>query len=216
MVALREQGRAVVELLPDMRDAVLIFQKNARLGKVKTRLAAGIGDHAALKVYELLVSYTHRVLSQVDAQKVLFYSDYFEMDLSIYPKNYRFELQSGSGLGEKMSNAFQKLFNEGFDRLLIIGTDCAELTPELINEAFDKLEENEVVIGPAEDGGYYLLGMRRFIPGVFRGIPWSTDQVAALTKDYLSLNGYSYSQLSTLSDVDVIEDWNKVKDKIKS
>ncbi|MCE7056718.1 TIGR04282 family arsenosugar biosynthesis glycosyltransferase [Algoriphagus sp. AGSA1] len=199
-----------------MKDAVLIFQKNTQLGKVKTRLAAAIGDQAALHAYELLVKYTHRVASRLKAQKILWFSDYMEEDLSSYPKNYRFELQSGSGLGEKMSNAFQKLFTENFDRLLIIGTDCAELTPELLDTAFKELEENDVVIGPALDGGYYLLGMRKFIPGIFQGIPWSTDQVAALTKDYLSRNGYSYSQLKPLSDVDVIEDWNQVKGKLKS
>ncbi|WP_439487333.1 TIGR04282 family arsenosugar biosynthesis glycosyltransferase [Algoriphagus sp.] len=216
MDALREQGRAVAVPLPDMKDAVLIFQKNAKLGKVKTRLAAAIGDQEALDAYKLLVNYTHQIVSRVKAQKILWFSDFIEEDLSPYPHNYRFELQSGSSLGDKMSHAFQELFEEGFDRLLIIGTDCAELTPELINTAFEKLEESDVVIGPALDGGYYLLGMRKFIPGVFQGIPWSTDQVAKLTIDYLSLTGYSYSQLTPLSDVDVIKDWNQVKGKLNS
>ncbi|MDR7128322.1 rSAM/selenodomain-associated transferase 1 [Algoriphagus sp. 4150] len=199
-----------------MKDGLLIFQKNAELGKVKTRLAATLGDQAAFEVYGQLVQYTHSVASPCHAQKILFFSNFPEGDLSEYPANYRFELQSGKGLGEKMRNAFQLLFDEKFDRLVIIGTDCAEITSEHISAAFEKLGTNDVVIGPAEDGGYYLLGMRIFIPGLFEGIPWSTDQVTSLTKEYLTRNEISFTLLPTLSDVDLEEDWERVKDKFKS
>src|SRR5690606_31583700 len=114
-------------------------------------------------------------------------------------------LQSGEGLGEKMSNAFEKLFGENFDRLIIIGTDCAQISSKIISKAFDELVESEVVIGPAEDGGYYLLGMRKFIPELFEGIPWSTDQVVTLTKEYLTHNEIAFTILPTLSDVDYEE-----------
>ncbi|WP_057936444.1 TIGR04282 family arsenosugar biosynthesis glycosyltransferase [Algoriphagus resistens] len=196
-----------------MKEGIVIFQKNAQLGKVKTRLAATIGDQSAFEAYGLLVEYTHKVVSQNEAQKILFFSDHLESNLTKYPKNYRFELQSGPDLGKKMSNAFQQLFEQKFDRLVIIGTDCAEITSELISEAFEKLDKHEVVIGPADDGGYYLLGMRRFIPGLFEGIPWSTDRVTGLTKDYLTQNDIPFALLPTLSDVDVAEDWNRFKDK---
>ncbi|WP_192349816.1 TIGR04282 family arsenosugar biosynthesis glycosyltransferase [Algoriphagus sp. Y33] len=199
-----------------MKDGLLIFQKNAEPGKVKTRLAATMGDQAAFEVYGQLVEYTHSVAAQCPAQKILFFSNCLEGDLSVYPTNYRFELQSGGGLGEKMSNAFQLLFGEKFDRLVIIGTDCVEITSEHISAAFEKLNTREVVIGPAEDGGYYLLGMRKFIPGLFTGIPWSTDQVASLTKEYLTRNEISFALLPMLSDVDFEEDWNRAKDKFKS
>lgn len=197
-----------------MKKGILIFQKNAELGKVKTRLAATIGDQAAFDAYQLLVNYTHKIVLQSSAQKILFFSNHLEEELSKYSTDYQFEVQSGEGLGEKMSNAFQQLFKEKFDRLVIIGTDCAEITPELINEAFERLEKSEVVIGPAHDGGYYLIGMRTFIPGLFNGIPWSTDQVTALTKEYLTRNGLSFALLPILSDVDLEEDWNRFKDKL--
>ncbi|MEB2775290.1 TIGR04282 family arsenosugar biosynthesis glycosyltransferase [Algoriphagus sp. D3-2-R+10] len=197
-----------------MKDALIIFQKNAELGKVKTRLAATIGDQAAFDAYQLLVNYTHKITSQSPVQKIVFFSNHLEEDLSKYPADYRFELQSGEGLGEKMSCAFEQLFKENYDRLIIIGTDCAEITAELISVAFDKLKESEVVIGPAHDGGYYLLGMRKFIPGLFEGIPWSTDQVAELSMDYLTSNNYSYATLPVLSDVDLQKDWERFESKL--
>ncbi|REG92724.1 TIGR04282 family arsenosugar biosynthesis glycosyltransferase [Algoriphagus antarcticus] len=197
-----------------MKDGILIFQKNAELGKVKTRLAATIGDQAAFEAYQLLVKFTHKVVSKSPVQKILFFSDHLEEDLSKYPSEYRFELQSGQDLGEKMSNAFQQLFEEKFDRLIIVGTDCAEITAELISEAFDELDENDAVIGPAHDGGYYLLGMRKFIPGLFKGIPWSTDKVSSLTKEYLTQNEICFALLPTLSDVDYEQEWNRFKYKL--
>lgn len=214
MDVLQAQGQVAEELPLDMKDGLLIFQKNAEWGKVKTRLAATIGNQAAFKAYQLLVKFTHNVAAKSPVQKILFFSNHLEGDLSKYPFDYRFELQSGNGLGEKMSNAFQQLFEEKFDRLIIIGSDCAEITSELISKAFEELEENEVVIGPAEDGGYYLIGMRRFIPSLFEGIPWSTDQVAALTKQYLTQNNISFALLPPLSDVDIEDDWNRFKDKL--
>ena len=197
-----------------MKKGLLIFQKNAEMGKVKTRLAASIGDEAAFEAYNQLVDYTHKVVKRTPADKILFFSNHLEEDLSNYSKEYRFELQSGKDLGEKMSNAFQQLFKENYDHLVIIGTDCAEITAKLISAAFEALEESEVVIGPAHDGGYYLLGMRSFIPGLFKGIPWSTDQVAALTKEYLSQNEISFGLLPVLSDVDFEKDWVKCKDNL--
>lgn len=213
MDARQEQGPVAVERLLNM-DGIIIFQKNAKLGKVKTRLAATIGDLAAFDAYQRLVKYTHKVASQSAADKILFFTNFLEEDHSNYSSDYRFELQSGEGLGDKMKYAFGKLFEEKYDRLIIIGTDCAEITPELISEAFEVLENQEVVIGPAYDGGYYLLGMRSYIPSLFKGIPWSTDQVTALTIDYLESNSISFGLLSTLSDVDFEEDWNRFKDKL--
>lgn len=214
MDVLPVQAQAAEELPPDMKDGLLIFQKNLLMGKVKTRLAETMGDRAAFEAYQRLVDYTHQAASKSPIQKILFFSDYLEEDVSNFPQGYRFELQSAGGLGEKMGNAFQKLFGENFDRLVIIGTDCAEITPEIISRAFDSLEDREVVIGPAKDGGYYLLGMREFHPGLFEGIPWSTDQVASLTLDYLAGNRISYAVLPTLADVDVEADWIKVKNKL--
>jgi glycosyltransferase A (GT-A) superfamily protein (DUF2064 family) len=97
---------------------------------------------------------------------------------------------------------------------LIIGTDCPELTPEIIEKAFDELEQSEVVIGPAKDGGYYLLGMKRFNPGLFKNIKWSSAEVLNSTENFLRSKEIKYSLLPLLSDVDYLEDWELIKDKI--
>lgn len=213
MVVLLEQVQAVVDPLPNMKKAIIIFQKNAELGKVKTRLAEGVGDQAALAIYTLLVDYTHEVLAGTEATKFLFYSNYIPEEDAEFGDDYKFELQSSGDLGKKMCEAFAHVFKNDYDQVLVIGTDCAELSVALIAEAFQSLTNHQVVLGPATDGGYYLLGMREFIPGVFDHIPWSTDQVAGLTKEYLLQNDISFKLLKTLSDVDHQEDWEKVKSK---
>lgn len=214
MDVLPEQDPVVVALPRRMKKGIIIFQKNAELGKVKTRLAASIGDQAAFDAYQVLVNFTHQVLSFSQAGKILFYSsfipDHAEKEFS---SDYSFDLQSGGGLGEKMSTAFKSLFKDNYEKLVVIGTDCAEITTDLIEDAFQSLDDHQVVIGPAQDGGYYLLGMREFVPGVFEDIPWSTDQVTSLTKDYLRNNNISFKLLPTLSDVDYVEDWEHAKSK---
>jgi len=198
-----------------MKKGLIIFQKNAEPGKVKTRLAKDIGDKAAFEAYLQLVSYTHKVAAACEVDKLLFFSDYLENNLENYPVDYRFELQSGNDLGQKMRNAFHTFFAEGYRQLVIIGTDCPEISPDLIERAFAYLEENDAVIGPAEDGGYYLLGMKTLISGLFEGIPWSTSQVSTITKDFLTANNYTFAILPVLSDVDYKEDWDKFKSQLQ-
>jgi hypothetical protein len=112
-----------------------------------------------------------------------------------------------------MSNAFQLLFKSGYQRILILGTDCAQLESRHITDAIQKLDEKDVVIGPAEDGGYYLLGMKKSTTSLFEGIEWSTSQVFSQTIEKLTRAELSYGIIETLSDVDVEEDWEKVKMK---
>lgn len=196
-------------------EVLLIFQKNAELGKVKTRLSAIIGEEEAMEVYLLLCNYTHAVAQQCEVGKKLYFSSFTEGKESDYGEDYQFAIQSGSDLGAKMKNAFRDSFAEGFGRVLIIGTDCPELSPEIITQAFAALRSRDVVIGPAEDGGYYLLGMSRYLPGIFEGIPWSTDHVSKLTIDFLQKNGHSYALLPLLSDVDNVEDWRRFEGKLR-
>ncbi|UZD23163.1 TIGR04282 family arsenosugar biosynthesis glycosyltransferase [Algoriphagus halophytocola] len=196
-------------------EALLIFQKNAELGKVKTRLAAGIGEEEALQVYFQLCGFTHSIAQQCEMSKKLYFSNYIEGDSAGYGDEYQFEVQTGQDLGEKMSNAFRETFAQGFERVVIIGTDCPELSPQVINQAFAELRHNDAVIGPAKDGGYYLLGMSRYLPGVFEGIPWSTEQVTKLTTDFLQNNEHPFVLLPVLSDVDYEEDWRRFEQKLR-
>jgi rSAM/selenodomain-associated transferase 1 len=192
------------------KSAIIIFQKNAELGKVKTRLAKDLGDHKALEIYDRLCEFTHRICSQVPVDKFLYYSNFVPEDKPGYA-SYYFKVQTGDDLGDRMSNAFSDLFSAGYQKVLIIGTDCAEISPDLFLEAFEILNEQDVVIGPAEDGGYYLLGMSQFFPQLFHDVNWSTSEVIEQTKSNIKSIGISNGELAVRSDIDTLEDWQKMK-----
>jgi len=196
------------------KSALIIFQKNAVLGKVKTRLSVDVGDVVAMEIYQELVRHTHEVCKNVEVQKFLFFSDFISDDTSEYGTDYQFEVQAGNDLGSRMANAFGRIFSKGYEKIVILGTDCGELESRILAEAFELLENHEVVIGPASDGGYYLLGMKKLIVDLFVDIPWSTEKVLFLTMEKLENKSISYDLLKTLSDVDRIEDWEKVKRKL--
>ena len=105
-----------------------------------------------------------------------------------------------------MQNAFEKLFEKGYERIVIIGSDCYDLTQEIIEEAFEKLKNKEVIIGPAKDGGYYLLGLTKLIPQLFTDVAWSTDEVFSATIKALDSLDIAYDTTAVLSDIDVYED----------
>lgn len=195
-----------------MEQALIIFIKNAVLGKVKTRLAASIGDVAALEVYKGLLDHTRIVTLNIDAARLLFYSDKVERH-DLWPeKKYSKSLQSGADLGERMANAFRQATE--YDKKIIIGSDCPGLTPELVESAYTALDFHDVVIGPAADGGYYLLGMNNMIPELFEHIPWSTDQVLLETFKILQQKRLLYKLLPQLRDVDTLQDWEAEKNKL--
>jgi len=195
------------------KSAIIIFQKNAELGKVKTRLANDLGDQTALKIYDRLCALTHHICSQVPVDKFLYYSNFLPEDKPRYA-SYHFKVQTGIGLGALMSNAFSDIFYAGYQKILIIGTDCAEISPDLFLEAFEILNQRDVVIGPAEDGGYYLLGMSQYYPQLFLDTNWSTSEVIDQTKSNIESIGVSYGELGIRSDIDTLEDWQKYRSYI--
>ena len=197
------------------KSALIIFQKNAVLGKVKTRLSADVGDEVAMEIYQQLVRHTHNVCKSLPVQKFLFFSEFIPDDISEFGQDYQFEVQSGTHLGSRMENAFQRLFAKGFQKIIVIGTDCGELEKSILEEAFELLDTHEVIIGPAKDGGYYLLGMKKLFPDLFEDIPWSTEKVLFLTMEKLEKQKISYELLEILFDVERIEDWEKLKEKQK-
>lgn len=197
------------------KSALIIFQKNAVLGKVKTRLSADVGDEVAMEIYQQLVRYTHDVCASVPVQKFLFFSEFIPDDISEFGQDYQFEVQSGNDLGSRMKNAFQRLFSKGYEKIIILGTDCGELESNILEIAFELLDTHEVVIGPARDGGYYLLGMKKMFSDLFEDISWSTEKVLFQTMEKLENQNISYELLEILSDVDRVEDWKKLKEKQK-
>lgn len=186
---------------------LIIFAKNPVLGKVKTRLAKTIGDEEALKIYNLLLRHTQALCDQLDLTKYVFYTDYIpENDIWSNGDAYKKHIQEGDELGSRMYNAFRKGFAEGYKSIAIIGTDCPELRAAHIELAFDHLKTSDTVIGPAKDGGYYLLGMNALHKELFFNKSWSTSSVFDDTVDDLKNLKISYELLPTLSDVDTEED----------
>lgn len=187
--------------------ALIIFQKNLVLGKVKTRLAQTIGDDLALEVYEKLVELTQKEAEQVQLERLIYFSDFLPEET---PKpGFSYCLQMGADLGERMSNAFAEVFEKGFSPILIIGTDCPLISCEVIEDALDQLGQVDLVIGPAEDGGYFLLGMRTFFPEIFKTITWSSDQVLPQTLEIARKQKLNIGLLPVLFDIDHEEDLNR-------
>ncbi|MDF1695730.1 MAG: TIGR04282 family arsenosugar biosynthesis glycosyltransferase [Saprospiraceae bacterium] len=186
---------------------IIVFVKNPELGKVKTRLASSMGDIKALEVYTKLLLYTKNVLLNVkDIGRYVFYSNHIDNEDIWSAELFHKKLQISGDLGQKMTSAFQEVFKE-CNQILIIGSDCPQLTASHIEEAFSKLESNNIVIGPSRDGGYYLLGMDTFYPSVFDNIPWSTSTVFIDTLQRIHENKLSVDFLEELSDIDYEEDW---------
>ena len=115
-------------------------------------------------------------------------------------------VQYGNDLGARMLNSFSDQFKMGYSRLIIIGTDCPDLNSELLLNAFNALESHDIVIGPAADGGYYLLGMSKLYPELFEGVEWSTSEVYGQTVDIISKLGLSFSLMPVLRDLDNEDD----------
>lgn len=192
-----------------MSDSLLmIFVKNLIPGMVKTRLAEDIGIDAALDVYMELVNQTNRVTQKVETDKTVYYSEYVEVEDVWDTGDFEVAVQKGNSLGEKMSIAFDEAF-DSYNKVVLIGSDCYELTTKVIQHAFAQLEEHDLVVGPAEDGGFYLIGMKEYLPQLFQDKSYSTDTVLKELLEEAEEMELSVSQLPTLSDVDTLADLKK-------
>jgi uncharacterized protein len=188
-------------------DSLIIFVRNPALGKVKTRLAAAIGDEMALRVYHKLLEHTRETCMQVNCTRFVFYSDHIDPEDAWGAGLFKKRVQSGEDLGARMASAFQTCFErENSEKVLIIGSDCPDLTPKLLSTAFEALDTHDVVIGPALDGGYYLLGMRSNHTALFEDMEWSTSEVASETISRAEKLNLTVYPLPTLRDVDELVD----------
>lgn len=188
--------------------ALIIFIRNPELGKVKTRLAQSVGDQKALAIYMALLEHTRQIAEQVGPDRLVFYSHFIDTNDQWSSEHFQKFLQVEGDLGSKIKAGFEQAF-EQHEKVLIIGSDCASLSAPIIEEAFTALDQHAFVLGPALDGGYYLLGMKQYQPSLFEDMPWSTDQVAALSIEKMKQLGGSCHLLPPLSDIDYAEDWEK-------
>jgi|SRR5687767_15109187 len=183
---------------------LIVFLRLPVKGKVKTRIAATAGADNALKIYSQLIAITLDLASSLDIPVYLFYEGGLpgEKHESSF---YYFEQVDGD-LGRKMKSAIQLILQK-HSKAIIIGSDCPELSARDIQEAIHQLERQDFVIGPATDGGFYLLACKKFLPGMFDDVQWSTPQVRESLIKNIQAAGRSYHQLRMLHDIDVEEDW---------
>jgi len=194
------------------KNALIIFTRNPELGKCKTRLAKTIGDKSALDIYKYLLQHTAIVAKKVEARRYVFYSEHINHNDIWNVAHFKKKLQTGHDLGERMLNAFKNLLNSGYEKVVIIGSDLLDLSEDIIDDALEKLDFNDVVIGPAKDGGYYLLGMKTLHPEVFKNKTWGTETVRQETLN--DLQNSNVFLLQELNDIDTFEDmkhYNQLK-----
>lgn len=190
-----------------MENLVIVFAKNPEPGKCKTRLAKNIGDEKALEVYKNLIRHTAKTIGNVSASRAVFYSEEIQ-NRDLWDDNlFQKQVQTEGHLGEKMQAAFAWGFAQGYAKICIVGSDLPELETSDIDKAFQKLEQNDLVFGPANDGGYYLMGMSGFHKNAFLEKAWSTETV--LQKTLEDLKGLSIAFLETKTDIDTLEDLAK-------
>nr|WP_228027984.1 TIGR04282 family arsenosugar biosynthesis glycosyltransferase [Costertonia aggregata] len=191
------------------KNLLLIFTRNPEQGKCKTRLAATVGDETALDIYKFLLEHTVTITQKLDCAKQVWYSeeiwDNDIWDNTVFDK----KLQKGDTLGTRMAHAFQEGFAAGYEKIMIIGSDMFDLSQNDFENAFQQLTENDFVLGAAEDGGYYLLGMKIFKAELFKGKDWGTASVLEATLN--DLKNETYHILEERNDVDLYEDIKDVE-----
>jgi hypothetical protein len=190
---------------------LIVFVKYPAPGTVKLRLAQHIGAETAAAVYRQIAEavikntvpysaagYTVEIcFSPQDAETLL--REWLSDNRLFYP-------QKGSDLGARMLNAFEYAFDSGYRKAILIGSDCPDISEEIVLQGFSLLDKKEVVLGPAYDGGYYLIGLKQPRKELFQNIAWGTDNVFQMTCDKIISAGVSFALLPALRDVDRVED----------
>ena len=189
---------------------LIIFTRNPEPGKVKTRLAKDVGDITAFKIYNFLLEHTISVTRNLAVSKEVYYSEAIAENDIWETEIFTKKLQQGEGLGKRMKNAFEEGFKNGYQNIIIIGSDLYDLQQEDLEKAFQLLQEKDAVIGPATDGGYYLLGMNQLFPEVFEDKEWGTSSV--LEDTLKDLKGKNIALLEARNDVDYYSDIKDHKD----
>ena len=193
-----------------MKPTILIFLKAPVAGQAKTRLAAGMGDMAALEIYQQLVHRQMAVLPDDWSVEIHFSPPREERMMRAWlgeQDNWSFHPQIDEELGDRLAHAVTEAFKRGARATLLLGGDCPELDEEALRQAAQAMDSHDVVMGPTFDGGYYLLGIKRPLLGLFGHSEWGTDRVADRTRAILRENRWSCTELPRLRDVDTVEDW---------
>jgi uncharacterized protein len=189
----------------------IVFTRYPEAGKVKTRLIPALGDEGAANLHQKMAEHT---ISQVRALQRLLPGDievwFVGGDLALMQawlgEDLRYQRQPDGDLGDRMQLAFQSTFDRGYKKAIVVGTDCPGLTTEILAQSFEALEDNPLALGPAIDGGYYLIGLQYSIPELFTGITWSTANVLQDTLKIAESLDMIPTLLPYLTDIDLPQD----------
>jgi len=202
-----------VSVKDELPRAVLgVFAKAPLPGHVKTRLGNELGMEKAASIYETILRLIlSRFMKRTSAfHKILYVAG--RQDHAWFRENFpswHIQRQQGSSLGDRLLNAFQAGFEKGADRMVIVGTDIPDLTMEIIHNSFHVLDEVDLVLGPSNDGGYYLIGLKQSHHRLFEDIPWGTSQVLEKTLSRAKYLGLKEKLLQPLQDIDTAADWER-------
>ena len=190
---------------------LMVFVKYPTPGAVKQRLAQHLGSDRAAEIYKKIAETIVQKVAPASSEDYIleiYFSPQEDEKLvrQWLAENECFSSQQGSDLGARMSNAFLHAFAAGYTKALLIGSDCPDISRDIITQSFDMLKSKHIVLGPAYDGGYYLIGVREPIPELFSNIEWGTEQVLSQTKDKINAAGLSLGLLPMLRDIDRVED----------
>jgi len=202
-----------------MKKGLIVFAREPLPGKVKTRLAASLGERAAAELYETMLRDVLKGVRQLDGVDAVVYWACEEESLPLLAERYRCRSrrQGPGDLGRRMLGAFGEMFADGCELCCIIGSDAPDLPLPYLQEAFRLLAslKSEVVLGPCRDGGYYLLGMRQVWPELFRGIPWGSAAVLDRSLAAAEGSGVSVSLLPAWQDIDTLEDLQAFQERTR-
>jgi len=193
------------------KDHLIVFARWPEAGRVKTRLAKDLGEIAATELYRMFVEEILQTTRSLSLQRHLFFfpaERAAEISNWLQAESIDLQPQAEGDLGAKMHAAFSQLFAGAARKILIIGTDSPDLPTSIFTDALNALDTVDAVIGPAYDGGYYLLGFTRkgYLPDVFSNISWSTETVASQTVKILQAGNRTFKQLPMWNDIDTVDD----------
>lgn len=200
-----------------MIETLIVFSRYPEPGKTKTRMIPALGASGAAELQRTMTEHTLNNAQQLLSEREVNIEVHFtggsqQLMAAWLGEDIKYIPQVSGDLGHKMQSAFDNAFQMGSQRVLIIGIDCPDINQVILNEAFNSLEKNDLVLGVAEDGGYYLIGLKNTIPQLFHNIDWGTDQVLNQTNNIAQQFKLDVHYLTTLSDVDRPEDltiWQK-------
>jgi len=195
-------------------NVLLIFIRNPMIGKVKKRLLKDFDRIFITVLYKQFIIDLLSTIKKLNIEfKICFYPPDSEKNIiSLFGNNYHYIPQKGNNLGERMKNSFDRVFKEGYRKVVLIGSDMPDLPGDLILKSFDFLQLNDVVIGPSRDGGYYLIGFNKdsFNTLIFQDIMWSIESVFKDTMKILNKLKLTVHILPEWNDIDTIDDLHEL------